>query len=67
MIELTRLNKSRFILNCELIETIESKPDTVIALRNGKLCIVLESPGEVIEKVVEYKRLIFSTFGTCSS
>ena len=44
MIELTRLNKKKFILNSELIETIESTPDTVITLRNGKLCIVQEPP-----------------------
>ncbi|MDR2932578.1 MAG: flagellar FlbD family protein [Oscillospiraceae bacterium] len=62
MIELTKLNKKKFILNCELIESIESTPDTVITLRNGKLCIVAESPGDVLDLVVAYKRRIFSDF-----
>lgn len=60
MIELTKLNKKKFILNCELIETVESTPDTVITLRNGKLLIVQESPREIIEKTMAYKRDMFN-------
>lgn len=60
MIELTRLNKKKFILNCELIETVESTPDTVITLRNGKLLIVGESPEEIARKVLDYRRSQFS-------
>ena len=36
MIELTRLNDTKFILNADLIESIEEVPDTVIALTTGK-------------------------------
>ncbi len=60
MIELTKLNKKKFVLNCELIETVESTPDTLITLRNGKLYIVAESPREVVRLTVEYKRDLFS-------
>lgn len=60
MIELTKLNKKKFIMNCELIETIESTPDTVVTLRNGKLFIVAEPPEEVVRLTVEYKRMLFS-------
>ncbi len=60
MIELTKLNKKKFVLNCELIETVESTPDTLITLRNGKLFIVKESPHEVVRLTVEYKRDLFS-------
>lgn len=59
MIELTKLNKKKFILNCELIETVESTPDTVITLRNGKLCIVEESPEQIIELAMAYKRAVY--------
>lgn len=59
MIELTRLNKSKFILNCDMIEIVESKPDTVITLRNGKLYIVAETPDEIIDRVIEYRRKSF--------
>lgn len=56
MIELTKLNKKKFYLNCDLIETIESTPDTVITLRNGKLVLVQEAPENIVEEVIAYKR-----------
>ncbi len=59
MIEVTRLNKKAFILNCEWIETVESTPDTVITLTNGKKYVVTEKVDDIIRKVVEYKRKIF--------
>ncbi|MDF2653946.1 MAG: flagellar protein FlbD [Bacillota bacterium] len=63
MIKLTKLNKNNnetFILNCELIETIEERPDTTIRLINGKHFVVAESSAEVISKVVTFKRSIYS-------
>ncbi|MBI4855575.1 MAG: flagellar FlbD family protein [Acetobacterium woodii] len=62
MIELTRLNKQKnekFILNSELIETIEEKPDTTIRLVNGKNIVVVESSAQVVSKVLAYKRTIY--------
>ena len=59
MIELTRLNHEKFILNCELIETVESKPDTVITLRNGKLYIVSEPPEKIMSMTIHYKQQLF--------
>jgi flagellar protein FlbD len=56
MIELTKLNKKKFYLNADLIETIESTPDTVITLRNGKLVLVEETPEKIVEEVIAYKR-----------
>jgi flagellar protein FlbD len=60
MIELTKLNRKKFVLNCELIESVESTPDTVISLRNGKLLIVAEHPLEVVRLTIEYKRSLFT-------
>jgi flagellar protein FlbD len=62
MIKLTKLNKNNnetFILNCELIETIEEKPDTTITLLNGKHYVVAESSADVISRVVAFKRSIY--------
>lgn len=59
MIRLTRLNKSAFILNCDLIETVESTPDTVISTTSGKKYVVAETIDEVVDKVVQYKGKIF--------
>lgn len=62
MITLTKLNKTKdeqFILNCDLIETIEERPDTTIRLVNGKHFVVSETCGEVVSRVVAYKRKIY--------
>lgn len=55
MIKLRRLNGDEFVLNCEMIETVEATPDTVISLANGKKYIVCETIEEVVEKVLQYK------------
>ena len=55
MIRVTRLNGTKFVLNCELIETVEATPDTVISNIHGKKYVVVETVEEVVEKVIEYK------------
>ncbi len=55
MIRLTRLNKTLFVLNSDLIESFESTPDTVITLTNGKKYVVCESVDEVVTKVMQFK------------
>ncbi len=64
MIKLTRLNKTQFTLNCELIETIESTPDSVITLTNGKKYVVLEEVDDIIEKIISFKKQLFSIYNT---
>ena len=59
MIKITRLNKAQCFINAELIEQIESTPDTVISLVNGKTILVTESPQEIVKKIIRYKRRIF--------
>lgn len=59
MIKLISLNKKEFYLNPELIERIESVPETVISLVSGKKILVKESPEEVAQKVMEYKQQAF--------
>ncbi|HOG33577.1 MAG TPA: flagellar FlbD family protein [Petrotogaceae bacterium] len=59
MISVTRLNNEGFVINGELIEKLEAKPDTTITLLNGHVYIVKEKVEEVIKKVIEYKKSIF--------
>ncbi|MDQ2085887.1 flagellar FlbD family protein [Herbivorax sp. ANBcel31] len=59
MINVTRLNGSKFVLNCEYIETLEKTPDTVITTINGKKIVVAETVEEVVEKVIQYKSKVF--------
>jgi flagellar protein FlbD len=58
MIRLTRINRVPLVLNSDLIEHMESTPDTVIALTTGQKLVVMESADEVIEKVIEFRRLV---------
>lgn len=59
MIELTDLSNKNYILNSDLIETIEAVPDTKLLLTNGKKYLVKESVDEVVDKVMNYKKKIF--------
>ncbi len=59
MIEVTRLNQKKMMINAEMIEFIESTPDTIITTSSGKKIIVDDSPQEIVKKVVEYRRLCF--------
>lgn len=60
MIKLTKLNGEVFILNCELIEYLESIPESKIMLTNGKYYLANESPEEIIDKIVEYRRRLLA-------
>ena len=60
MIELTRINGVGFSLNPELIEIIETTPDTVITLTTGRKFIVIESRQEVKNLVLSYKKDIYA-------
>lgn len=60
MIELTRLNDTKFTLNADLIETVEEVPDTVISLTTGKKLFVKESRYDVKKLVVMYKQEVFN-------
>ena len=59
MISLTKLNDSKIVINADLIEFIESIPDTIITLTTGKKIMVKESVEEIVESVKEFKRSIF--------
>ena len=55
MIELTRLNGSRLIVNSELIQYAESAPDTTLTLLNAEKVVVKESLAEVLDLAVYYR------------
>lgn len=59
MIDLTRLNGVNFTVNCDLIESIEETPDTLVTLTTGKKLIVKESRQAIKNLVLSYKRKIY--------
>lgn len=61
MIHLTRINQAPLVLNEDLIEHMETTPDTVITMTNGQKFVVRESSDEVIRRVIEFRREILKT------
>jgi len=59
MIHLTRINHSPLVLNADLIEHMESTPDTVISLTTGQKFVVIEPVEEVIGRIVQFRRAIY--------
>jgi flagellar protein FlbD len=58
MIELTRFNGERFVLNADQIEVVEATPDTIIRLLNGKKLVVRETVETVVTRALEYARRV---------
>ena len=58
MIPVTRLNGQEVYINSDLILFLESSPETILTLQNGKKVTVKETIPQVIDKVVEFKSRI---------
>ncbi|HVN69446.1 MAG TPA: flagellar FlbD family protein [Candidatus Binatia bacterium] len=58
MITLTRLNGQPLMLNCDLIESVESNGETIVTLTTGNAVVVRERLDEIEARVVAYKRKI---------
>jgi len=57
MIQLTRLDGSTVTVNADLIETIEERPNTIVALTTEKRFIVQESAKVVVERVIAFRQM----------
>jgi len=64
MVILTRLNNSEFALNPDLIELIESTPDTILTLVDGTKYVVVESLSEVIAKIRWFRASVIAQAGS---
>lgn len=58
MICVSRLDGSEFYINSDLIQTVESTPDTHIVLTSGARFVVREKDVEVVDLVLEFRRSI---------
>ena len=58
MIVLTRLSGTAFVLNADLIERLDSTPDTVVTLVDGKKYVVAEGLLQVVEQVRPWRSSI---------
>ncbi len=60
MIRVTRFSGQQYLLNADLIETIESTPDTVITVMSGRKFIVQENAEDLVERILAYRRGVLS-------
>jgi len=60
MIRLTRLSGSPFVLNSDLIERIDTTPDTVITLADGTNYVAAESADEVVHAIRMHRATIIA-------
>ncbi len=60
MIEVTKINGTKVLINPDLMELVEETPDTVIAFTTGRKIIVKESRQEVKNLVKLYRKDIFA-------
>jgi flagellar protein FlbD len=55
VIIVTRLHGSRLAVNCDLIERVESTPETVLTLVDGSRYVVRESVAEIVDRVRAFR------------
>jgi len=55
VIIVTRLNGPQFAINPDLLQRIESAPDTILTLVDGTKYIVQEPMAEIIELITTYR------------
>lgn len=60
MITVSRLDGTELVVNAELIEFIETTPDSVITLVDGKKLVVLESAPEIVSRVMTYRNRAYA-------
>lgn len=60
MIEVTKINDVKILVNPDLIELVEETPDTVVTLTTGRKIIIKESRQEVKNLVKSYRKEIFA-------
>jgi flagellar protein FlbD len=58
MFKLTRFTGEAFYLNPEVIQFVEDGGDTVLTLVTGDKVLIKESPDEVAQLFLEYKRSV---------
>jgi flagellar protein FlbD len=45
-------------VNSDLIKFVEQSPDTTVTLLSGEKIVVLEKPGDVIARIVAFRRAV---------
>ena len=63
MIEVTKMDGKKILLNEHYIEIVEETPDTVVTLTTGRKFIIKESRQDIKNLVTLYRKGIFTQTG----
>lgn len=55
MIKVTRLNGRELTINPDLVEFLESTPDTIISMTTGRKIVVRETIDEIVQRIIEFR------------
>jgi flagellar protein FlbD len=58
MIEVSRLDGRVYWINPHQIESMETNPDTTLIMLSGRRVVVRETPSQVIDRIVDYRKRI---------
>lgn len=58
MIQVTRLDGKKYWVNPHMIESMESNPDLTLTMLSGKKVIVRDSPSDIIDNIISYRKRI---------
>lgn len=61
MIEVTKINGAKLMINPNIIEVIEETPDTVLTLTTGRKLILKETGQEIQNLVKTWNKEVFCT------
>ena len=56
MIKVTRLDNREMVVNADLIEFLESTPETIVSMTTGRKIIVKETVEEVVRRAMEFRQ-----------
>ena len=62
MIEVIRLDGKSYWVNPHMIESMETNPDLTLTMLSGKKLIVKNSPQEIIDKIISYRKKVGSSW-----
>ena len=58
MIEVSRLDGSALWINPHMIESMVANPDLTLTMMSGKKIVIKDTPSELIEKLIAYRKKI---------
>jgi flagellar protein FlbD len=62
MIEVTKINGQKILVNQDLFEIAEETPDTIVTLTTGRKLIIKESRQELKNLVKSYRKEIYTDY-----